>query len=321
MLFAGLPFLHKEEQQHGDRHRHQKQQDGHRRRAAGICTMQAHDVHGNGGAGIVWITDGAAVGIEQGGNVVQLQSADGRGDQRIQQHRLQQRQGDADKFLPGSGAVNIGGLVQGPVDTHHTGDQDQGRVAVPHPEQDKGDGQAGGPLVGHDVGRLRHPPQLPQRGHHRAVLTQQRVEHHGYGGCRDDIGHIGQHLEYTLALQLHAVVGQPRGHQQAHQDLGHKVADPYPDRVSQIQEEIGLLPLYQAQHLAIVPQPRESRCLYQITGGVFKQAVIKRAQQRPQGEHQIHQKERQNEPIAVLAVADALMLRFWCTHSEPPFGK
>lgn len=39
MLFAGLPFLHKEEQQHGDRRRHQEQQDGHRRRAAGICTL------------------------------------------------------------------------------------------------------------------------------------------------------------------------------------------------------------------------------------------------------------------------------------------
>ncbi|CDN42391.1 hypothetical protein BN871_BF_00410 [Paenibacillus sp. P22] len=164
---------------------------------------------------------------EQLRNVEQLQAADHRCDQRIEHDRPQARQRHAEKDLPSVRPVDGGGLEQRGVDAHDACDEDDHRVAVPHPELDERDDSLRRRLVLQVIDGSVDPAERLQQAVDRSHrIREQRVEQDGDRARRNDVRHVEQHFEYALPPHLRALAREPGGEQQRQQHLGNEVENP-----------------------------------------------------------------------------------------------
>ena len=135
------------------------------------------DVHGHG----LGLAQRAALvvgraGVEQQRLGEQLEPADGGDDDREQDRRAQQRDGDPAELLPRAGAVQRGRLVQVPRDGLHGRQVDQRVVAGPAPVTisaigDHDDHVAACHSIGSHADAAEHPVDDPE------VAAEQLAEH------------------------------------------------------------------------------------------------------------------------------------------------
>ena len=221
-------------------------QDGDDRKEdhAGRCAAGVHvaalerlvvDEHGRRQRGVVRV----AV-VEHFRDIVHAQAADQAGDERVGQNRAQVGNRNAEEDLAVVGTVDLCRFIDFRTDAKHTGDQNDHRIAVPHPELDEGHDPAGGGGAVHEVGGTVPDAHTNQEIVDRSLgIAEEGVEQHGDGGGRNDVRHVENNLEEALSSDLVAAAGEPGRQNQRQCDLGNEVQGPEHDGVLEREKKEG----------------------------------------------------------------------------------